>query len=101
MSKFGCNSVCEVCVSDASDGARHGRWLHQFLIQFTAPSHLRLFCCSLIEEAEDLATSVPPLGLLVIHDAVGSGEDDVAKLARREKARCPLLRIRELHVETG
>ena len=54
----------------------------------TTPTVLRL-----VEKAEDLATGVLPLGLLVVHDAVRRGEDDVAELTRGQQVDHPLLQL--------
>jgi len=56
--------------------------------------------CS-IEVAEDLATSVTTLGLLVVHDAEGGGEDDEAKLTAGEDVRDPLVEAVEGDIEAG
>ena len=53
----------------------------------------------LVEVAKDLATSVSSAGLLVVHDAVGGGEDEVAELTRREDVRDPLVELGELDIE--
>ena len=55
----------------------------------------------LVEEAKDLATSVSSAGLLVVHDAVGGGEDEVAELTRGENVRDPLVELGELDIEAG
>eukprot|EP00966_Prymnesium_polylepis_P083303 1929634-Prymnesium_polylepis.1 len=39
----------------------------------------------LVEEAEHLPARVLPLGLLVVHDAVRRGQDNVTELARRQQ----------------
>ena len=38
--------------------------------------------------------------LLVVHDAGGGGEDDVAELTRRQELDNPLLEVTQLHVVT-
>ncbi len=53
----------------------------------------------LVKEADDLASDVLPPRLLVVHDAGGSGEDDVAELTRWQKVDDPLLHVAELDVE--
>ena len=53
----------------------------------------------LVEEAEDLATGLLPLRLIVVHDAVGRGEHDVAELAGREQVGDPLVDVLERHIE--
>jgi hypothetical protein len=52
----------------------------------------------LVEEADELATGVPPAGLLVVHDASGGGEDQKAEMARGEDVGNPLLELGNLHV---
>ena len=42
-----------------------------------------------------------PSGLLVVHDTSGSGEDDVAELARGEKMGGVLLELGDSDVEAG
>lgn len=59
--------------------------------------HLRY----LVEEAEDLAGNVLAAGLLVVHDASGGGENDVAELTRGQQLDDPLLHITELDVVAG
>ena len=53
---------------------------------------------TLVEEAEDLACDVLSSRLLMIHDASGSGENDVAELTRRKKLRDPFLEILDLNI---
>ena len=53
----------------------------------------------LVEETEHLASCVLPLGLLVVHDAVRSGQDDVAELASRQQVDYPLLNVMVADVE--
>ena len=55
----------------------------------------------LVEVAKDLATSVSSAGLLVVHDAVGGGEDEVAELARGEDVGDPLVELGEFDIEAG
>lgn len=52
----------------------------------------------LVKEADDLACDVLSSRLLVIHDAGGRGEDDVAKLTRWQELDNPLLHVTELNV---
>jgi hypothetical protein len=54
---------------------------------------------SLIHERDQLATSVVLLGLLVVHDAKRSREDQVTKLTRRQQQVAPLLHLRQLDVK--
>lgn len=53
-----------------------------------------------IEEAKKLATSALSSRLLVVHDTVRRGNDDVAELARREEVADPLLVAISGHVES-
>ena len=53
------------------------------------------------EEAQDLTTSVLASGFLVVHDTVRGGQDEVAKLTRRQKVRGELLDIVEADIESG
>ena len=52
----------------------------------------------LVEEPNDLASDVLPPRLLVVHDAGGSGEDDVAKLTRGQELDDPLLHLAQLDI---
>ncbi len=52
----------------------------------------------LVEEADDLARHVLSPRLLVVHDAGGGGEDDVAELTRGQELDDPLFHVAELHV---
>jgi len=52
----------------------------------------------LVKEADDLACDVLSPRLLVVHDAGGGGEDDVAELTRWQKLDNPLLHVAELDV---
>lgn len=51
--------------------------------------------------AQQLSTDVSAPGLLVVHDTVGGGEDELAKGARREKIGCALLELTGTNVEAG
>ena len=62
---------------------------------------VRLSLLSLVEETDDLATSLLVSSLLVVHDAVRRGEHDVAELSGRKKVDDPLFHLVELHVESG
>ncbi len=55
----------------------------------------------LVEEADDLAGDVLSTGLLVVHDASGGGEDDVAELTGRQQLDNPLLEVLETDVVAG
>eukprot|EP00322_Chrysochromulina_rotalis_P026222 CAMPEP_0115835906 /NCGR_PEP_ID=MMETSP0287-20121206/4436_1 /TAXON_ID=412157 /ORGANISM="Chrysochromulina rotalis, Strain UIO044" /LENGTH=167 /DNA_ID=CAMNT_0003289379 /DNA_START=172 /DNA_END=675 /DNA_ORIENTATION=+ len=62
------------------------------------PAHTSRQCAAsnaggLVKEAQDLASRVLPLGLLVIHDAIRRRQDDVAELARRQQVDDPLLNV--------
>ena len=52
----------------------------------------------LVEEPEDLARDVLSPRLLVIHDASGCSENDVAELTRGKQLRDPLLEVLDLDV---
>ena len=54
-----------------------------------------------VEVPENLATDVLSLGLLVVHDAVGRGQDDLAELSGGEDVVDELLEVLELQVITG
>ena len=56
---------------------------------------------SLIEEAEDLATSVALTGFFVVHNTEGGGEDDVAELTGREDVLNPGFELRSFSIITG
>lgn len=58
------------------------------------------FSCS-VEVAEDLATDVLSLGLLVVHDAEGGGEDNLTELSGREDVVNELFEVLELEVVAG
>ena len=62
----------------------------------TFPRHARYR--TLVKESDDLASDVLSPRLLVVHDAGGGGEDDVAELTRRQELDDPLLEIAELDV---
>jgi len=47
----------------------------------------------LVEESEDLATNLLAVGLIVVHDTLGGGEDHVSELAGWEKVGDPLLEV--------
>lgn len=51
-----------------------------------------------VEVAEDLATDVLSLGLLMIHDAVGGCEDDLTKLSGGKNVIDKLLEVLQLKV---
>lgn len=55
----------------------------------------------LVEEADDLAGNVLSSGLLVVHDAGRSGENDVAELTRGQQLDDPLLKITKTDVVAG
>jgi hypothetical protein len=56
---------------------------------------------SLVEESEDLATSVAGAGLLVVHDAEGGRQDNEAELAGGQDGADPLLESLAADVEAG
>ena len=57
------------------------------------------FC--LIEKSEDLATSVSLLSFFVVHDTVGSGNNQETELSGGKDVVAPLFVIVELKVESG
>ena len=66
---------------------------------------IRLFALrsesSLVEKAQNLSSGLLPAGLLVSHDAVCGGQDDVAELARGKEVHDPLLQIFISNVKAG
>eukprot|EP01053_Blabericola_migrator_P002585 Blabericola_migrator_1__2584@NODE_172_length_12094_cov_159_438181_g149_i0_p9_GENE_NODE_172_length_12094_cov_159_438181_g149_i0NODE_172_length_12094_cov_159_438181_g149_i0_p9_ORF_typecomplete_len180_score28_21_NODE_172_length_12094_cov_159_438181_g149_i054525991 len=52
------------------------------------------------EEPKNLATSVPSLSLLMIHDAVGGGQHNMAELSRWKKVRSDLFKFLDWHIIT-
>ena len=59
-------------------------------------------CCAFsVEVAEDLATDVLSLGFFVVHDTVGSGENDVSELSGGEDVVDELLEVLEFEVVSG
>ena len=54
-----------------------------------------------VEETEDLTSRVLPPRLVMVHDAIGCGQDDVAELARGQQVDHPLLDGVRRHVEAG
>lgn len=50
---------------------------------------------------ENLATSVLSDSLLVVHDTVGSGQDEVTEVTGRKEVVAPLVHVLEGDVETG
>lgn len=64
---------------------------------------LLLFGCgvnNLIEETQDLSTSLSSTGFLVIHDAVGGGQDDVTETTSWQDVLNPLLNILDTNIES-
>lgn len=57
--------------------------------------------CSLVEESEDLATSVTRASLLVVHDAQRGGKNHKAKLTGGKNVLHPLLILLGVAVESG
>ena len=53
----------------------------------------------LVEKAEDLATSLLPTGLLVIHDSESGGEHDVTEATRWQHVHDPLLNVLSFDIE--
>lgn len=60
-----------------------------------------VFTRNLVEETNDLASNVLSAGLLVVHDASGGGENDVAELTGGEQLDNPLLEVGETDVVAG
>lgn len=56
---------------------------------------------NLEEESQDLSSSVLAAGLLVVHDAVRGGEDELTELARRQQIGSELLDLVQGDVESG
>ena len=54
-----------------------------------------------VEETEDLATDLLSTGLLVVHDALVGGQDDVAELTGWEHGGAEVLELGEGEVEAG
>ena len=55
----------------------------------------------LVEESDDFARDVLSPRLLVVHDAGGCGENDIAELTRWQELHDPLLHVNELDVVAG
>jgi len=71
------------------------KWICFFFLLFGCPP------TTLVEIAEDLATSAFTPGLLVIHDAGRGREYEVPELTRRKQVCDPLFNVLELDVKTG
>ena len=56
---------------------------------------------SLKEESQNLSSQMLPPGLLVVHDAPGSGQHDISKLSRGEEIVGPLLNISNGNIKPG
>jgi hypothetical protein len=56
--------------------------------------------CISEEVSEYFASSVLSLGLFVVHDPVGGGEDNVAELSGREDVINELFEVRDFEVES-
>jgi len=56
---------------------------------------------SLVEESEDLATNTLLTGLLVVHNALGGGKDNVAELTGGKEAGDPSLNLAVAKVVAG
>ena len=54
-----------------------------------------------VEVAENFASNVSLSGLIVVHDTLVGGEDDVTELSGREDLGEELLEVLELEVESG
>ena len=57
-------------------------------------------CCS-EEESQDFSSQMLPPGLLVVHDAVGRREDDVAEGTSGQQVHDPLLNLIVAHIKAG
>ena len=55
----------------------------------------------LIEETNDLSTNLLALGLLVVHNSHGGGQDDMTELTAGEKIVGPHLNFVDLDIEAG
>jgi hypothetical protein len=55
----------------------------------------------LVEETEDLSTSLLASGFFVVHDTRGGGEYDVSELTRGQEVVDPGFDVLELDVEAG
>ena len=56
---------------------------------------------SSIKESQHFSSRLLPPGLLVCHNAVGRGQNDLPELTTREEVHNPLLDLVDLHVESG
>lgn len=54
-----------------------------------------------VEVTENLATDVLSLGLFVVHDTVGGGEDDLAELSGGKNVVDELLEVSDFEVVSG
>lgn len=54
-----------------------------------------------VEVAEDLTTDVLSLGFFVVHDTVGSGENDISELSWGEDVVDELLEVLEFKIVSG
>jgi hypothetical protein len=54
-----------------------------------------------VEVSENLATDVLSLGLLVVHDTIGGGQDDLSELSGGEDVVHELLEVLKLEVVAG
>ena len=59
------------------------------------------YTIGLIEETNDLSTDVLATSLLVVHNALRSGQDDVSELTAGEQVAGPHLNLVQLHIEAG
>lgn len=55
-------------------------------------------CLFLVEESEHTASSLLTASLLVVHDTLGGGQHDVAKLTRGQQVADPLLNLRQADI---
>ena len=69
-----------------------------FIVSRCVPSQ-RSLPSSLVKETQHLASRVLPLSLLVVHDAIRGGQDNVAELAGGQQIHDPLLNVRSADVK--
>ena len=59
------------------------------------------YTIGLVEETNDLSTDVLATSLLVVHNTLRSGQDDVSELTAGEQVAGPHLNLVQLHIEAG
>ena len=60
-----------------------------------------VYFCSLVEETQDLTTGLFTAGLLVRHDAVRCGDDDVTELTTGQQVDDPLFDLSIFYIKSG